>query len=67
MVVFFIVFALSIVLMIYLAVMYLVKCLLEFYKDMIEWRVLRFLLTAFTLAVVVLFHVLIIRIVIAIL
>ena len=66
MVVLFIIFAISIILTIYLAVMYFVKCLLDFYKIAIDWKILRFLLTALTIAVVVVFHVLIIGLIVAI-
>ena len=49
-------------LMVYLGIMYGVKCLLEFYKIVIEWKILRFLLSAFTIGIVLWFHYMILKI-----
>lgn len=62
----FIVTVIAIALTVYLGVMYLVKCLLDFYKYTIDWKILRYLLTFFTIVIVVIFHILFIGIVIAI-
>lgn len=61
----FIVLAISFVLMIYLAIMYGVKVWLDFVK-MIEWKVLRFLVWFFTIAIVIIIHFFLIRIIVAI-
>lgn len=65
MIVLIVILAISFVLMIYLAIMYGVKVWLDFIK-MIEWKVLRFLLWFFTVAIVIVIHLLLLRIVLAI-
>ena len=67
MVVAFIIVGIIFALTIYLAFLYLVKCLLEFYNNVIDWKILRYLLTGITIALVVGLHLLIIGIIIAIL
>ncbi len=65
MIVLIVILAISFVLMIYLAIMYGVKVWLDFVK-MIEWKVLRFLVWFFTIAIVIIIHFFLIRIIIAI-